>query len=87
MKTQVTSGALHYSFYFCLHLEIFQNSKTVLKDSYQYAPDKIYVSGTSLVAQGLRIHFATQGPAQKTKIPHGAEYLSLEPLTTEAHML
>ena len=68
-------------------LKFFKIQKTVLKDSYQYAPDKIYVSGTSLVAQGLRIHFATQGPAQKTKIPHGAEYLSLEPQTTEAHML
>ena len=39
------------------------------------------------VAQGLRIHFAMQGPAQRTKIPHGVEDLSLEPQTTEAHVL
>ena len=68
-------------------LKFFKIKEKVLKDSYQYAPDKSCVSGTSLVAHALRIHFAKQGPAQRTKTPHGVEHLSLEPQTTEAHML
>ena len=68
-------------------LKFFKIKKKVLKDSYQYAADKSCVSGTSLGAQGLRMPFAMQRPARRTKIPHGVEDLSLEPQTTEAHAL